>query len=416
MNLWAEAWDAPEEPAGGQSKGAKMSAAPVPGPVVVRLADVEAERVSWLWPGRLPAGKLAVLDGDPGVGKSTLAVAVAAHVSTGTAWPDGSSCLAGDVLILSAEDGLSDTIRPRLDAAGGDPARVHALTEVRYVDDGGEARSRPPTLADVDVIEGAVRCAGAALVVVDVLMAYLPTRVDSHRDQDVRSVLAGLAALAERTGAAILLLRHLNKTSGGSPLYRGGGSIGIVGACRSALLAAPDPDDDGRRVLAATKCNLAEPPASLGYRLAGAPGGCARVEWLGTTGHRPADLLRHEDDDERGERDEAVEWLLAYIDTHGGTVRAADAVRDAGRDGIAKTTLHRARKRARVQSSKGGMAAGWQWSRPEGSSEDSEDSRSRELEPSEPSGGLVESSPAGDPWQPGLGDEPVGDERPRWSA
>ncbi len=116
----------------------------------VRLSDVDPERVRWLWPGRLPLGKLVVLDGDPGVGKSTLALDIAARLSTGRGWPDGGTCPPGGVLILSAEDGLADTIRPRLDAAGGDPTRVHALTEVRYVGEDGQLRARPPTLSDVD--------------------------------------------------------------------------------------------------------------------------------------------------------------------------------------------------------------------------------------------------------------------------
>ncbi len=120
---------------------------------LVRLSDVQPERVSWQWPGRLPLGKLVVLDGDPAVGKSTVSAFMAATVTTGRPWPDGAPCPVGDVLILSAEDGVADTIRPRLDAAGADVARVHALTAVRYADEDGNVRSRPPTLADVAVIE-----------------------------------------------------------------------------------------------------------------------------------------------------------------------------------------------------------------------------------------------------------------------
>lgn len=363
-----------------------------PAASVVTLADVQPEQVSWLWPARLPAGKLVVLDGDPGVGKSTVAVAMAAHVSTGKPWPDGAECPVGDVLILSAEDGLADTIRPRLDAAGGNPGRVHALTGVRFLDDDQNIRERPVTLADIDVIRAAVRRDQVRLLVIDVLMAYLPAGTDSHRDQDVRAVLARLAALAEDAACCVLLLRHLNKASGGNPLYRGGGSIGIVGAARSGLIAAVDPDDETRRVLGSTKSNLAPEPESLAYRLTSADNGCAAVVWEGTTSHRATDLVnRREDDDERGERDEAVAWLSDYLDSHGGEARAGDAIRDAGRDGIAKTTLHRARKRAGVESVKSGLTGGWVWtSGPARFHEGSEHSRSREPEPSESS---TESSP-----------------------
>lgn len=334
-----------------------------PGATVVTLADVVPERVAWLWPGRLPLGKLVVLDGDPAVGKSTLTVDLAARLTTGSAWPDGEPCPMGHVVVLSAEDGLADTIRPRLDAAGADPAKVHALTEVRYTDDAGKRCSRSVTLADVPVIEQTVRSVNARLVVVDVLMAYLPGKVDSHRDQDIRTVLAELAAMAERTGCCVLLLRHLNKATGGNPLYRGGGSIGIVGAARAAMLAAVDPDDENRRILAVTKSNLAAMPAALAYQLVDAPDhGCARVEWRGATEHRAADLLgRQEDDDERGERDYAAEWLVEYL-TKQGPTKAGDVIKAARSDGIAERTLKRARQRAGVESVRRGFGEGAAWS------------------------------------------------------
>jgi RecA-family ATPase len=334
------------------------------GPTLVRLGTVRPERVTWLWPARLPAGKLVVLDGDPAVGKSTLAVDLAARITLGRPWPDGAPCPDGDVLVLSAEDGLADTIRPRLDAAGADVDRVHALTEVRYTDEDGRSRSRSVTLADVGLIEQSVRKTDAKLVIVDVLMAFLPGKVDSHRDQDIRTVLSALSAMTERTGCCLLLLRHLNKGAGGNPLYRGGGSIGIVGAARAALLAAHDPDDEGRRVLAVTKSNLAAMPAALGYQLVDSPDdGCARVQWLGVTSHQAGDLLgRVGDDEDRTERDEAAHWLTDYLIRNGGEARAGDAIKAASRDGIAKTTLTRARQRAGVTSTKAGMSAGWVWS------------------------------------------------------
>lgn len=367
------------------------------GPLTVTLADVSAEPVEWLWPGRLPLGKLVVLDGDPAVGKSTLAVDLAARVSRGTRWPDGAACSAGDALILSAEDGLADTIRPRLDAAEGDPAKVHALTEVRYRDNDGQLRTRPPTLGDAQWIEQAIRRHHARLVIIDVLMAYLPGKVDSHRDQDIRSVLSAVAAVAERTGCCVLLLRHLNKASGGNPLYRGGGSIGIVGAARAAFLAAVDPDDDTRRVLAATKANLAPMPEALAFRLVDAGHGCARVQWDGGSTHSAADLLGHRDgDNERGERDEAAQWLLDYLDQRGGHVKAGDVIKAAAADGIAKTTLTRARQRARVATAKSGMHDGWVWSIDSRRiHEDSEETSSHGLNSSVPS--VDPSQPQGQP-------------------
>ena len=162
-----------------------------------------------------------------------------------------------------------------------------ALTSIRESE--GE---RLPTLADLAEIETAIHAIGAKLVIIDPLMAYLDSGTNAHRDQDVRRLLAPLAALAERTGVAIVVIRHLNKALGGDPLYRGGGSIGIIGAARSGLLVAKDPDDPSglRRILASSKCNLAVQPLALAYHLE-SYGDAVRVVWEGETGHTAAGLL-----------------------------------------------------------------------------------------------------------------------------
>src|SRR5262249_46977276 len=153
--------------------------------------------------------------------------------------------------------------------------------------------SRPPSLpADTSALRSIVQEAGAALVIIDPYMAYLDGAVNSFRDQDVRRAMHPLKALAEETAAAVVLVRHLTKALGGSPLYRGGGSIGIIGAARMGWLIATDPDDDARRVLAVSKSNLASMPSALAYRLVDDDQHqCARVQWLGTTDHTATSLL-----------------------------------------------------------------------------------------------------------------------------
>lgn len=370
-----------------------LPAAPLPvsRAQLVRLADVVSERVTWLWPGRLPAGKLVVLDGDPSLGKSTVALTFAAHLSVGRVWPDGTPCPQADTVLLSAEDGLADTVRPRLDAAGGDPTRVHALTEVADLDeDTGERFLRSPTLRDVGPITDAVESTGARLLIIDVLMAYLGGKTDSHRDQDIRAVLHPIAALADRTGCTVLILRHLNKTTGGSALYRGGGSIGIVGACRAGYIVAPDPDDEGRRILACSKMNLAEEPPSLSYVLESAPGShVARVAWGEASPHSAADLLRPVDDDEHDERDEVKKWLFAHLADGGGTAAARDVYRAASKAGYSKDQVKRAKKSLGIKAEKVGMDGGWNWTDPEksnteGSTEGSEESGSQNPAPFHP--------------------------------
>ncbi|WP_368834357.1 AAA family ATPase [Mycobacterium intracellulare] len=327
---------------------------------LTRLADVEPEEVSWHWRGRLPVGKLVTLDGDPGLGKSTLALAIAAIITRGGHWPDGSACEhPGAVLLMSAEDGLADTVRPRLDAAGADVDHVHAIEGVSINDENGERTLRPPNLADITSLEEAITRTGARLLVIDVVMAYLPVGTDAHKDQDIRRVLSRLAALAERTRCTILLLRHLNKAKGGDPLYRGGGSIGIVGAARAGMLVAPDPEDPERRVLASVKSNLGPPPGSLAYRLVEAGDhGVARVQWEGSTEHTARTLLADHSDGDDEDRREVDHWLKAYLEDDGGSANAREVISDGKLAGFTEDVLKKARKRLKLKTNRHGFGKG----------------------------------------------------------
>ncbi|MDP9250164.1 MAG: AAA family ATPase [Chloroflexota bacterium] len=333
-----------------------------PGPVLVSLASVQPERVSPVWEGRVFRGKVHLVEGDPDLGKTTAALDLAARVSTGAPMPDDSpGIIAGGVVIASAEDGLADTIRPRLEAAGADLERIVALTAI--VDADGERMPGLPS--DLAAIEVAIAKVDAALVIIDPLMAYLDATVNSWRDQDVRRALAPLARLAERTGCAIVAIRHLNKSAGSHALYRGGGSIGIIGAARVALLVAQDPDDPERRILATVKNNLAPHPPSLAFRLVGdETHGAARIEWLGESEHGASALLAMPaDEDERGALDEACKVLRVILAD--GAVPAKDAEREAYLAGLTRATLLRARKAVGVVAEKVGRPGEsdqhWQW-------------------------------------------------------
>jgi hypothetical protein len=282
---------------------------------VVHLNRVAADTIHWLSPGRLAAGKITVLDGDPGLGKSTLLCELAARITRGEALPGGQPGPPRTVLILSAEDDLHDTIRPRIDAAGGDPTRVISLLAVPD----GSQFGRPFVIpGNVPVLESIVLHTETALVIVDPLMAYLHRRHNANSDQDVRRALAALKTLGERTGVAIVVVRHLNKSPGANPLYRGGGSIGIIGAARCGLLLAPDPDDPQRRILAATKGNLGQPPPSLAFRLEPVPHlGVTRVVWEGESPFTAAALLQSAtaSPETRSALDEARAWLRDTLAT-----------------------------------------------------------------------------------------------------
>ena len=210
---------------------------------LTRLADVKPERLTWLWPGRIPVGKRFTVDGDPGTGKSTLAVAITAIVTTAGAWPDGRLCAPIPARCYSCQPRtasptpfgpgwmLRAPTSPRCTRSKVYPSLTRMATE-------HSGRRPSPTSAALDE---AISTTGARLLVIDVIMAYLPDGTDSHKDQDIRRVLSRLAALADRTGCTVLLLRHLNKSSARDPLYRGGGSIGIVGAARAGLIGRTGP-------------------------------------------------------------------------------------------------------------------------------------------------------------------------------
>ncbi len=342
------------------------------GIVAVRVADVKAERVRWLWPKRLPLGKLVVLDGDPGLGKSTLTLDIAARVTRGAKMPDSDEERPpAAVLIASLEDDVADTIRPRLEAAGADLQRVFDVRTVR-----GRAQERLLVLPDdVQAIEAAIVQHGAALVVIDPVMAILSGQTDAHRDQDVRGALAPLAAVAARTGACIVIVRHLNKSAGGSAIYRGGGSIGIIGAARAGLLVARNPDDptSADRVFAVTKSNLGPEAPSLAFRLVPVPEhDVARVEWLGESKHSAEDLVAvHKGG--TSPRNTAEDFLREMLAD--GPVPALDVLKAAAAEDIATRTVYRAKKALGVLSKKDGMDGGWRWRLPEsGDAEDRHDS------------------------------------------
>ena len=322
------------------------------------LSEVEPERVGWLWPGRLPLGKLTVLDGDPGLGKSAMSLDVAARVSAGLELPDGRRCEPAGVVLLSAEDGLADTIKPRLDAAGADTQRVVSLSTVP---DGKTERSLSIP-EDLPAVERAIRRVDASLVVVDPIMAFLSSNTNSHKDQDVRRALAPLAKLAERTGAAILIVRHLNKASGGNTLYRGGGSIGIIGAARSGLVVAEDPEDAERRILAQNKQNLCKPAASLVFTLETAPNGAARVLWCGQSELNASQILRAPpDEEEKTALSEAKEFLLSELSS--GPMAARQVKKNAVEADVSERTLKRAKAALGVTSTKEADGS-WTWSLP----------------------------------------------------
>jgi hypothetical protein len=327
---------------------------------VYRIAStIDREDVSWLWPGRIPFGKPVMVDGDPGQGKSTLVSAdLTARVTTGAKMPDGTGGgRPRGAVILSAEDGAADTIRPRLEAAGADLDRVAIFDGVRI----GEDEFGFVVPRDIGVLVDVFRDLDVGLIVLDPLFAYLDSKVDTYKDPAVRQALRPLAKLVEEHRVALAVVRHLNKSQTRSALYRGGGSIAFIGAARAGYVVVSDPADEDRHLFATTKNNIAPKAPTLAYRLQTHPRlGCAVVQWEPEPDPRSAlDLLGAGDD--QGVQMDAKAWLAEFLGN--GPVRSSDLTKAAEAQGYAERTIYRARAALGVEVGKfvTGRAGRFEW-------------------------------------------------------
>lgn len=339
-------------------------------PPGILLAAVAREEVEWLWYPRIPLGKLSILEGDPDVGKSALAYDLAARVSTGAPMPfetDGKRHEPAGVVVVACEDGLGDTVRPRLEAAGADLNRILALR----VETPGEV----PDLPELGRLPEAIDRVKAKVVILDPLLGLIGQESNAHVDQDIRHALQPLLSLLAERKVAGIGIRHLNKTREANPKYRGGGSIALTAVARSVALASIDPTDETRRILARVKGNLAPPWPSIAYRLKsssdgvlpplGALGvlreagalGALRVEWLGTHDLSAEDILAAARSDARlSSEAEVTAWLKGALargpwESH--------AMKSAAREaGFADRTVDRARNALDLLAKKSGFG-GW---------------------------------------------------------
>lgn len=319
--------------------------------LVTRLSDVAAEPVWWLWEPYIPRRKLTLLEGDPGDGKTFLAITIAAAVTRGTALPGDPPDLERKprtVLYWTCEDGVGDTIRPRFDAAGGDAERLFVLNAERG--DGSLL-----TLDDTAELRAACEEVEPALLVVDPLQGAIGAKVNAHRANEVRPRLTRLKLLAERFDCAALVIRHLSKAPTSRAVHRGLGSIDFAAAARSILLVGRDPDDDERRGFVQTKCSLARHGPSLDFTISD-----GAVTWSPERSKMTAAIMLSGElsGGDRSALEEAAEFIAETLAD--GPVAAADVFKDADRRGIASRTLKRAKAKLAVRSEK--RSDGWWWS------------------------------------------------------
>lgn len=353
-------------------------------PCIVRLCDVKPEAVRWLWPGRVALGKLTIIAGDPGLGKSYLSCDLSARISTGREWPDDvlSSAPMGGVVILNCEDDLADTIRPRLDAHGADVSKIIALPGVH---DPLNDCERPFDLSrDLPALEQAILAIeNCRLVVIDPITAYLGARTDSHNASDVRALLAPLSMLAAKHGVAVVGVSHLNKGTGAA-MYRTMGSLAFVAAARAVWCVTKDKENPLRRLFLPVKNNLGNDLTGLAYSIVNEV-----LTWESAPVNVSADdaLTRDGDESPAGELAEAIAWLENEL-TPGVSVPSRTILDDAKEHGIAEKRLRKAAKRIGVVIYKRGFKNGWTWTLPEAT----EGARLQELKSSASSQEARESS------------------------
>ena len=310
----------------------------------VRLYSQTApQKTRWLWEPYIPRGKITIVQGDPGEGKSTLALQLAAAVSRGQAFPErGQDGPPEYVLYQNAEDGIADTLRPRLDRAEADCSHIMYIRET----------DEPLGIIDSRFVR-LLEYIRPALVVLDPLQAYLGSEIDMHRANEVRPLMSALAEMAEEYGCAIVLIGHMNKSQQTKSLYRGLGSIDLTAAARSVLLVAKDPARPDNRVIFQIKNSLAQTAEPAAFSLRD-----GNFEWIGDYEADLSELLSSEMHTDRP-CEKAKKFLREWLTEDQPKMRQKELLDMADSEGIRKRTLMKAKHELRIRSVRDGKV--WFW-------------------------------------------------------
>jgi len=309
---------------------------------LIRMSDIEATAVDWLWYPYIPYGKITVMQGDPGEGKTTVVLAIAAALTTGAALPESKTAAEPmTVIFQTAEDGLGDTVKPRLVQSGADCGRIIVIDE----------SEKELSLSDLR-IEQAIEQTGAKLLILDPLQAYLGSDVDMHRANEIRPILKRISTVAEHTGCAILVIGHLNKSMNKSA-YRGLGSIDIQAAARSVLTVGRVKGKPYTRAIAQGKNNLAPEGQTIGFELDPQTG----FRWAGVLEITIDELLSGIMPEKDSAYDKAVDFIKNQLAD--GDKPSAFLFEKAEEQGIHDRTLKKAKAALFIKSYKQGDR--WYW-------------------------------------------------------
>jgi len=309
------------------------------------MSDIKAEQVQWLWYPYIPYGKVTIIQGDPGEGKTSFVLAMIALLTNGESLPEEDTASSPiNVIYQSAEDGLADTIKPRLEQSGADCSRVLVIDE----------SDRELTLCD-ERLEQAVRETGARLIVLDPLQAYLGCDVDMYRANEVRPVIKRLCAMADRTGCAVVLIGHMNKAQGLKASYRGLGSIDFRAAARSVLLVGRLKSDPSVRIVAHDKSSLAPEGKSIAFSLDAENG----FQWKGYCDATVDEVLSGTG----SVQTKTMQMETTLKEILNVPVPAEEVFRQAEKLGISERTVKIAKRNLNIQSVR--LGGQWYWQLPD---------------------------------------------------
>lgn len=321
---------------------------------LINMEQVEVEKIGWLLYPFIPFGKVTIVQGDPGEGKTTMVLQIIAKLTKGEAIlpvdknteikEKITAAEPVNVIYQTAEDGLGDTIKPRLLVAGADCSRV------LVIDDNEQAL----TMMDARLEEAIIQTK-ARLVVLDPIQGFLGADVDMHRANEIRPLMKRMAVLAEKHHCAIVLIGHMNKNSNGKSSYRGLGSIDFQAAARSVLIVGRVKDDPEIRVVCHVKSSLAPEGKSIAFRLDKKTG----FKWIGEYDISADDLLSGDNRGRKGR--EAKEFLIEILSD--GAMEQAKIAEEAEHRGIKSKTMWNAKKELKIESVK--IGSQWFWMLPE---------------------------------------------------
>lgn len=321
---------------------------------LIHMEDVVSKEVEWLWYPYIPYGKITIVEGDPGEGKTTLVLKLAAALSMGLPLPcdDYKEYEPIHIIYQTAEDGIEDTIKPRLEKAGADCSMIRVIDET----------DKELSMTD-DRLEQAIIETGARLIILDPIQAYIGATVDMHRANEIRPVLKHLGIIAEKHNCAIILIGHMNKASGSKSTYRGLGSIDIQATARSVLLVARLRDKPNIRIMAHDKSSLAPAGDAIGFEMTEDNG----MVCIGPYDITIDELLSGNEGRGKKKLDIAENFIKEYFGSNK-VIPSNEIMMEAAKRSIKRNTLLSAKKKLGITSDKEKAEDGtiyWTWVMPE---------------------------------------------------